>query len=252
MTVTSQIDPRIFLDEALESIDLEGSRLCQFGIVILGGLSIQRAAGLTKSGAFNRKFVVWAVDAFDWPGYTADELYRLNKVLNEDDVLPLAFLHDLLRAGRMIRHVKGNAVITKAGKALCDDPGKLQAALFETFFTRFDFSEYERVVIEFEDADTFHFLGVIHNRLNDWVAFPEFAGWCLPIVSIHPKRDLIERDAIHFLYSRLIRPLLWLGLVEQEKALNVAPFASLRFRKTPLFDKFLKFDFGRAASTTIH
>lgn len=252
MARAPKIDQRLFLDDTLVERELGDSRICRFGIEVLGYLNSRGSIGLTKSGSFNRKFVVWAVDQFNWPGYTTDELYRLNKVLNEDDVFPLSFLHDLLRAGRLIRHVKGKAVLTKAGKALCDDPGKLQATLFETVFTRFDFSKYERVVIEFEDADTFHFLGLIHNRLDDWVAFPELAGWCLPIVPIHPERDLIERDAIDFLCSRLIRPLLWLGLIEQENAPNLAPFASLRFRKTPLFDKFLKFDLGRATSQTLH
>ena len=27
--------------------------------------------GLTQSGAMNRKFVHWAADQFDWPGYVA-------------------------------------------------------------------------------------------------------------------------------------------------------------------------------------
>ena len=57
--------------------------------------------------------------------------------------------------------------------------GRLQAVLFETFFTRFDFRE--RWPIEMPDADTFHFLAVIHTQLADWVAYPEFAASCLPI-----------------------------------------------------------------------
>ena len=45
--------------------------------------------GLTQSGAMNRKFVHWAADQFDWPGYTAAELFEINKVLNEHDMQPL-------------------------------------------------------------------------------------------------------------------------------------------------------------------
>ena len=33
---------------------------------------------LTEAGAFYRKFVKRAAKDFQWPGYEADELYRLN------------------------------------------------------------------------------------------------------------------------------------------------------------------------------
>lgn len=52
--------------------------------------------------------------------------------------------------------------------------------LFETFFMRFDLPAPERWAIEMPDVDTFHFLGVIRNRLANWVQSPEFvsAGVC--------------------------------------------------------------------------
>lgn len=39
--------------------------------------------GLTDSGAFNRKFVHWAAEHFEWSEYTAAELFEMNKVLDE-------------------------------------------------------------------------------------------------------------------------------------------------------------------------
>lgn len=39
--------------------------------------------GLTATGAMNRKFVHWAAVHFLWPGFTAEDLYSMNKVLNE-------------------------------------------------------------------------------------------------------------------------------------------------------------------------
>ena len=51
--------------------------------------------GLTASGAFNRTFVHWAAVHFQWPGYTADELFRENKSLNEADIPPLWPIRDL-------------------------------------------------------------------------------------------------------------------------------------------------------------
>lgn len=36
------------------------------------------AIGLTKTNAFKRVFVHWAVEHFDWPGKSAEEMFRYN------------------------------------------------------------------------------------------------------------------------------------------------------------------------------
>ena len=252
MTIASRISSHLFLNERLTDADLAGSRLCRAAMLSLGHLSERGGIGLTKSGAFNRKFVVWAVDQFHWPRFTAEDLYIVNKVLNEDDVPPLAYLHELLLVAKLIRHVKGKAVMTKASKALPQEPGRLQAVLFETFFTQFDFATHERWPFEMPDADIFHFLGVIHNRLNDWVSYPDFAGWCLPIFALPAQRGTAEEDAMFYLATRLVRPLTWLGLLEQEEISRLAPISTVKLRKTALFDKFLRFEIPTRHSTTVH
>jgi hypothetical protein len=83
--------------------------------------------------------VTWAVDEFRWPHYTAAELAVINRVLNEEDVPPLSHLHELLLAAKLIRHAKHHVLLTKTGREHLGQPGRLQAVLFETFFTRFDF-----------------------------------------------------------------------------------------------------------------
>jgi hypothetical protein len=198
--------------------------------------------GLTKSGAFNRRFVTWAVDEFRWPHYTATDLAVVNRVLNEDDVPPLSYLHELLLVAKLIRHARDHVLLTKAGKVHLGRPGRLQALLFETFFTRFDFAARERWPIEMPDADTFHFLAVIHTRLADWVAYPEFASCCLPIFALAGQRSTPEDDAMFYLATRLVRPLTWLGLLEQDKARRYQPIQTIRLRKTALFDRFFRFE----------
>ncbi len=71
--------------------------------------------GLTPSKAFKRVFVHWAAAEFNWPGYSNDELFSLNKVLNEIDFPPLMDLHDLLIALKIGRHYKGCFCLTKVG-----------------------------------------------------------------------------------------------------------------------------------------
>lgn len=57
---------------------------------------------LTKSGAMNRRFVHWAAETFAWPGYTAEDLFVVNKVLNEVDMPPLWPVRDLLLHLRLL------------------------------------------------------------------------------------------------------------------------------------------------------
>lgn len=242
MTVTTRVSPHLFLNEAVDEVDLAGSRLCMAAMTTLNYMEEHGGIGLTASGAFNRKFVVWAVDAFAWPRYTAAELYFVNKVLNEPDVPPLYFLHELLFAAKLLRHAKGQAVITKAGKGYLGQHGRLQIELFETFFTRFDFAAHEHQPLEMPEADTLHFLGVIHRRLGDWVVYPEFAGWCLPMFALPARRGTPEEDAMFYLATRLVRPLKWLGLIEEQEGPHFGPINRVQLRKTPLFDKFFRFD----------
>ena len=196
---------------------------------------------LTKSGAFYRKCVEWAAVEFEWPGFTTDYLYRLNKVLNEPDVLPLYVMHELFDAAKLLRRYKGKAKLTKSGMAAIGNHGALQTVLFEAYFTKVVFEEYERYPLPFEHPDYQHFFGVVNNRTHDWVSMAEFSGWCLPIDAMPSSRFGPMHDASMFLYLRLIRPLKWLGLIE-EKRLDgrlSSPDKTL-VRKTKLFDQFLR------------
>ena len=172
VTVVTRVSPHLFLDDALDEGALAGSRLCGAAMTVLRRATDPGGIGLTKSGAFNRRFVTWAVDELRWPHYTAADLAAVNRVLNEEDVPPLSYLHELLLIAKLIRHAKDHVLLTEAGKEHLGRPGRLQVMLFETFFTRFDFAAHERWPIEMPDADTFHFLGVIYTQLADWVGYP--------------------------------------------------------------------------------
>ncbi len=53
--------------------------------------------------------------------------------------------------------------------------------------------------------------------------------------------------------SRLMRPLTWLGMIELHP--DTERYGSIydrRYRKTPLFGRFLHFNFTRATSGTVH
>lgn len=248
----SRIAPVTMLNESLGASDLSGSPMCVNAMKVLTRASEDGGITLTKSGAFYRKFVTWAAEDFGWPDYEAEKLYVVNKVLNEPDFPPLAIMHELLLGARLLRHYKGKALPTKAGMAMIGDYGALQAELFDSFFLALEHGAYERFPIEYEDADLVHFLGVIHNRLGDWVPLTELAGWCLPLDLITSYRFSPVQDASFYLFSRLIRPLLWFGMIEQMPTEDRFRIEDRQYRKTPLFDRFLSFKMLASGGWTIH
>ena len=249
----SRIAPFIMLNESLGLSDLSGSPMCVNGMEVLTRAQEDGGIPLTKSGAFFRKFVTWAAEDFQWPDYETERLYVVNKVLNEPDFLPLAVMHELMIGARLIHHYKGKALLTKAGKTMIGDYGALQAELFDSYFIGLDFLGHERFPIEYDDADFVHFLGVVQNRLDDWVPMTELAAWCLPLDLITSYRFSPMEDACYYLLSRLVRPLLWLGMIERHPDTErYCSVHDLRFRKTPLYDRFLHFNFTKAMNGTLH
>ncbi len=83
---------------------------------------------LTASKAFKRVFVHWAAEYFDWPNMGYEELFSVNKVLNEYDFPPLELLHFLLIELKLGRHYKGQfkmALLHKSADGRsCPFPGQ--------------------------------------------------------------------------------------------------------------------------------
>jgi hypothetical protein len=248
----SSISPDILLNESLGMTELSGSLMCVNGMKLLKYAHDNDGITLTKSGGFFRKFVTWAADEFQWPGQEPEKLYAMNKVLNEQDFFPLAVMHDLMLVTRLLRHVKGKAVPTKAGRAIMGDHGALQAVLFDAYFMALDPSAFDRFVIEYKDADLRHFIGVVQNRLGDWVTLVDFASWCLPIEAIQTYRISPQYDACFYLMSKVVRPLLWLGLLERKPEQDTTRIEERLYRKTPLFDRFIRIMMGQSGGRAIH
>ena len=94
------------------------SPLLKAALLTLGYIEEHGPIGLTPLKALKRHFVEWAAREFAWPHYTAAELFEMNKVLNEQDFMPLLVLHDVLIATKLARHYKGTLQITKLGREL--------------------------------------------------------------------------------------------------------------------------------------
>ncbi len=127
--------------------DLAHSTLLRGALLTLQYAQKHGSISLTKTNAFKRVFVHWAVENFDWPGKSTEEMFRYNKVINEYEFPPLEVMHFLLISLRLGRHLKGEFRLTKRGAELAQAPGRLFAEMIPHFVFRADHASYAR----FED-----------------------------------------------------------------------------------------------------
>jgi hypothetical protein len=189
------------------------------------------AIGLTKSGAMNRKFLHWAAEVFDWPDQGKDELFFLNKVLNEIDFPACGTLHQILRHLKLVRVLKGTLRATKRFQDIGTNPLALFELLTPVYLTQVDHRYGE--LIGCMDGYT------PDETLDIWLR--EFSE--LPTVLTESKTGeqlaeiFFEGDerALFYYYLDILRPLTEAGFIRAvsgEK--KVANTTGLMFERTAL------------------
>lgn len=186
--------------------------------------------GLTQTKAFKRTFVTWAAENFDWPGMSGDDLFRYNKVLNEYDFPPLEVLHFLLLELKLGRHYKGQFHITKNGKTLVEQPGRLFDGVVPFFLLNVDHGSYSRFG---------------ESPIGNWDVW-------LNVLNVEMDQGATDKALCQVFYgegttwrekavftSCVLKPLEWAGLVFKEATEVEGQLRQYNF-KTPLWRAVLK------------
>lgn len=193
---------------------------------------------LTPSRALKRYFVEWAAEAFAWPGYTAQDLYAVNKVLNEYDFPPLAIMHELLLSIRLARHSKGALQMTRLARQLRADPAALWALLARQFLFATDHTGYTRFGDRpFGNWDIF--LNVINVEAQGGLSKDRLCE-----VLYGPNKSDGQLNAIRTraaLSIHVLRPLCWMGLLEEVRTGNGSEREEHYF-KTAIWHEALRLD----------
>jgi hypothetical protein len=163
--------------------------------------------GLTKAGAWNRHCIDWVVRRMDFPNWTAEKLYRVNKVLNEYDVPPLEYLRVLLTSLRLGRKMGGGWRLTKPGMALAGDPEAAYSTIAPAFLFRFDHAEGMRVG-EAPAGDWGLWLSAINKMPEDGFTLPNLSTFLYG-----PGLGAGWRGPARGLFSAVAMPLEWVGLL---------------------------------------
>jgi hypothetical protein len=194
------------------------------------------AIGLTPAKAFKRTFVHWAAAEFAWPGFSKAELFSVNKVLNEIDFPPLMDMHDLLIALKIGRHYKRSFRLTKAGQSLGGRPGRLFGIvtpfyLFEVDHLRFSLFREEQL------GNWDVFLNVLNVQTEDSISGRDLSRTLYG----DPSTEGGFNYALSGLYSQILRPLCWTGLLHEQRPVGFRLEDSV-FTKTPLWRAALRLD----------
>ena len=134
----------------------------------------------------------------------------MNKVLNEPDFPPLVALHDVLLSAKLVRHYKGAMHLTKKGRQLRSHPAVLWIVLAHHLLCVLDHSEYTRYGDQLA-ADWDILLGVIDREA---VAGFTQDQLCSVLFGANDNSDVHLTSII---YIHLLRPLCWLGLLEEQR-----------------------------------
>jgi len=210
--------------------DLALSPLLRGAQLTLDYIETNGPIGLTPLKALKRYFVQWAAEAFAWPYYEPEDLYYLNKVLNEQDFPPLMILHDVLLSAKLVRHAKGAMHCTKLGKQLQKQPGALWAVLADHLLA-LDHAQYTRHGDRlFGNWDIF--LNVINVEAQTGVSEDHLCA-----VLFGGSEDDVHHHDYRLkatFYIHVLRPLTWLGLM-QEHRIGTGRERQEIFTKTPLW-----------------
>ncbi|MDH3597818.1 MAG: hypothetical protein OEM93_23525, partial [Rhodospirillales bacterium] len=133
-------DGPVRLNDSLSLEELSRSLVLVHARLILRRMDDEGGIKLTATGNFSRKFVERMVREFRWPDFEPERVWRLQKVLNEADFLPLDFLHVILGLAGLGRKFKGTYRVSRLGRALLDPDaaGALNALLFDTVFNDYN------------------------------------------------------------------------------------------------------------------
>lgn len=222
-------------------LPLSHALILKAALLTIGYIEENGPIGLTPTKALKRYFVAWAAEAFDWPAYTVEYLYAVNKVLNEHDFPPLVILHEVLLSAKLARHFKGTLRLTDLARQLKSEPARLWMLLTTHLLFVVDHGPYTR-----SDEPLFGNWDIFLNVINIEAQVAVTEEQLCSVLYGGEEEDIRRRDfkLTASLYVHVLRPLCWAGLLNEHRTgtcLNRRDF----YTKTPLWPAALKLETDR-------
>src|SRR5215211_7665039 len=105
----------------LSADEVAGSAVARNTLILLEQAIERGGLPLTATGNLSRAAVAEMCKVIEWPDYDQADAFRLNKVINEPDFLPLHVVRQLAQAATLVRVQRGKLVATPLGKSMLSD-----------------------------------------------------------------------------------------------------------------------------------
>ena len=96
--------------------EIAGSPVARNTLILLRQAIERGGLPLTATGNLSRAVVAEMCKLIEWPDYDQADAFRLNKVINEPDFLPLHVVRQLAQAATLVRAQRGKLMTTPLGK----------------------------------------------------------------------------------------------------------------------------------------
>jgi hypothetical protein len=237
-------------NDALTPDEIGDPALLHNALVFLTSLRDEGPAKATTGGNLSRAFVGLILDRLRFaPGFLED-VRRMNTVIDEPDVPDLHNLRYVLQFARLIHQRKGFHITPLGRKLLSDERrGPLFALLFRTFFRELDL----RVIYGQQVGDGLQrSLGFTFFKLRS-----EAEAWTTPahlanVAWLETSRDVPPPGSVFAegwfpigcMRYQVLEPLVDFGVLESRNLPSRDKWdRPIEVRKTPLFDRLLRFEF---------
>jgi hypothetical protein len=240
----SAVQAAIRIANDLNAGEIAGSPVARNTLILLRQAIERVGLPLTATGNLSRAVVAEMCKLIEWPDYNQADAFRFSKVINEPDFLPLHVVHQLAQAATLVRAQRGKLVTTPLGKSLLSDArqASLLAILFHLAFWHSDLGYFGRGLLgSWPQADAGIVLWSLSVCANDWQTSEQLTRLCTI-----PEPAMISGTwdrTPYAMEARILRPLLWFGLVEYHgEEIPDSRFAVRDcYRKTAMFDRLLSF-----------
>jgi len=201
----------------------------------------------TTKGNLNRKIVKSLFDDMTLDDDFRKSTLSYNKVINEIDVFPLHIIRTVCECADIIHKRAKRFLVAKKYQYLLDDDktGELYHLLFQTYFTKFNLGYRDRLPELKEIQDTIGYsLYRISQFCNNYGSLEGLLhNIFLPAVLVKIQDTMgPKREWTWAVETRIVRPLEDFGLLESKRKKEKYSYEIVAVRKTPLFDKFMKFE----------
>ena len=229
----------------LTAAEIATSAVTRNTLILLRRAADSDGLKLTATGNLSRTVVAEMVDLFEWPDFDRAEAFRLHKVVNEPDFLPLFFVRHVAQFAKLVRPYRDSLRATRLGKDLLteDRHRALQAILFHVTFWHADLGYLGRGMYgSWPQRDIGILLWSLSVAAADWQTVEKLTRLCT--IPVHEVLRATSDTGSLTMEARILKPLLWFGLLEHraEKSPDGRLAGRRFYRKSSLFDRFLAFN----------